>query len=178
MSMSPESVGFDGESVRWSDVTEIRTGPLLDVLSSTAIDREIDRILSKLPPVPFRKRLVKMLAELLAGLSLGVVQAAVQRSTAAGELEEPTVPMAVVYSSRFGRKRELRPGLFATLCCAALPGVVDAMTHTASSKGIPVVAAAPPRARRHADSAQAVFASLESRFRKAQDSPKDTDLKG
>jgi hypothetical protein len=61
IAISDESIEYDGDSVDWDDVKEIRTHALLGYLFSGALDRQVDRL--PLPWFPFRGLLVETAAQ-------------------------------------------------------------------------------------------------------------------
>ena len=44
MAISEESVEFDGDDVKWSDITEIRTRSLIEYLFTGGIDKQADKL--------------------------------------------------------------------------------------------------------------------------------------
>ncbi len=52
--LGPTEVGFDGEEIAWDKVVEIRTRNAFEVLTTTALEQEVDRVREFLPPVPGR----------------------------------------------------------------------------------------------------------------------------
>ena len=72
--LSPELIGFDDDDVDWSRVVSVRTLPVTQVLSQTAVDRELERIRKLLPPVPGRKWVLSKVGDGIGELALaGVV---------------------------------------------------------------------------------------------------------
>ena len=74
VAISEESVEFDGDHVKWSDATEIRTRSLIEYLFTGGIDRQADKL--PLPGFPGRGMLINAiswaaLTLLLMGACLG-----------------------------------------------------------------------------------------------------------
>jgi hypothetical protein len=130
--LSPLSVGFDGEDVSWAEVIEVRTASLFDLVTTTAIEHEVERLRKLLPPVPGRKWVV--------GRVLATIQTLIHRAVRRDEGGEMPRGIAaeLVYRGRFGRQNSLSPGLAATLVLGALPAVNDSLLATAESQGVPV----------------------------------------
>ncbi|HEV7653754.1 MAG TPA: hypothetical protein VGP36_03320 [Mycobacteriales bacterium] len=148
VSLGPDHLAFDGERVSWTDVTEVRLGPVTDVLSAAAVDKELARITSKLPPVPGRKWVSTQVAELVLGLVAAVTESALDRASGA---DPALVPLGVSARGRFGRRRDMTPGLFAVLLCAAVPGVTTAICSTATEHGATIEIPPPSGAALRAD---------------------------
>ncbi|WP_460363415.1 hypothetical protein [Actinocorallia lasiicapitis] len=128
--IGPDEVGFDGDTVNWDRVLEIRRHSTADLLPDVVIDREVDRIRDFLPPVPGRKWVVGKATELL----LTFVMAA--RGDGGGD---SVIPCEIVYRNRLGRTSEKSAGLFAASILAALPAASETLMATAHERGIPIV---------------------------------------
>jgi hypothetical protein len=147
--ISPEAVGFDGEQVRWSDVSEIKFGPLVDVVTSQALDHEIRRITALLPPVPGRSWLVRQAADLLVALCLAAAGSYVEADPSDKDEDQPGIPVAITYRKRL-RTRDMTPGLFVALVAASAPTISQAITSIARERGVAISNTPPSRARRQA----------------------------
>lgn len=134
VSLSPESVGFDGESAEWRDVAEVRTRNAFDVLTTDALDREIDRIRGLLPPLPGRKWVVTRVTEVVLTLALATLEQASEKSW-----DELQVVSDLVERGALGRRRHLQPGLFATLILSLRRTAYDSLLATAGTHDVPIV---------------------------------------
>ncbi|MEU8922062.1 hypothetical protein AB0D10_14170 [Kitasatospora sp. NPDC048545] len=133
--LGPSKVGFDGEEVEWDKVAEIRTRNAFEVLTTTALEHEVDRIREFLPPVPGRKWVVTKAAEALAT----AVLAALERGAADQRLDELAVPARIVYRGLLGRQRTLDAGAFAAATLVVSDRAGESLIATARSRGIPVL---------------------------------------
>ncbi|MFI6154496.1 hypothetical protein ACIBCA_17625 [Kitasatospora sp. NPDC051170] len=144
--LGPAKVGFDGEEIEWAKVVEIRTRNAFEVLTTTALEQEVDRIREFLPPVPGRKWAVTKAAEALAT----VVLAALERGSVDQRLDTLTVPAQIVHRGLLGRQRTLDAGTFAAATLVVVGQVGDSLIATAEHHGIPVRPADPPAKPAHA----------------------------
>lgn len=128
IAVSDEAVEYDGDSVDWSDVTEIRTHALLGYLFSGALDRQVDRL--PLPWFPFRGLLVETAAQ----VALTALVTAAGRVL--GGARDVRIPSDVRYRGLL-RDRELSPGVLAALLLA-VPSVQQAVVSAAQSHGVAV----------------------------------------
>jgi hypothetical protein len=160
--LSPISVGFDGDDIAWADVIEVRTASLFDVVTTMAIEREVERLRKLLPPVPGRKWATSR--------ALATIQMLLQRAMRhdQGGSASPGITSELIYRGRFGREKSLSPGLAATTVLGALPGVNDSLIATAESLGVPVRRNhnAPPQ--RNAVTRQAEVTALTTEFERLQ----------
>ena len=131
--LRPESLGYDDCDVEWTRLLEIRTRPLAEALTQTALDREIERARKLLPPIPGRKWLLQKLGEELGELCHGAV------SRRATEKRSIPVPVELVYRGALGRTKVAAGGMAVTAILVGIPGTTDTIVETASSYGIPVV---------------------------------------
>ncbi|SOB86004.1 hypothetical protein [Streptomyces sp. 1331.2] len=115
--LGPTEVGFDGEEIAWDKVVEIRTRNAFEVLTTTALEQEVDRVREFLPPVPGRKWVVTKAGEALAT----VVLAALERGSVDQRLDELTVPARIVHRGLLGRPRTLDAGVFAAAVLVVTP---------------------------------------------------------
>ncbi|MFJ8627070.1 hypothetical protein ACIRD3_30115 [Kitasatospora sp. NPDC093550] len=137
--LGPSQVGFDGEEIDWDKVVEIRTRSAFEVLTTTALEHEVDRIREFLPPVPGRKWVVTKAGEALAT----VVLAALERGSDDQRLDELTVPARIVYRGLLGRQKTLDAAAFAAAALVVTPRAGESLIATARSRGIPVLPAEP-----------------------------------
>ncbi|WP_371497674.1 hypothetical protein OG871_17150 [Kitasatospora sp. NBC_00374] len=166
--IGPETVGFDGSEVAWDKVLELRLHSTADLLPDVVVDKEVDRILDLLPPVPGRKWVVTRLAE---GL-LTLVQAAIE----AAEREDRGLPCELVHKNLLGRPKQLSGGLFAAAALAAAPQAAESLIATAKAHGVPVVEVAPADLGVRADRAQRLRDTsirLQERIRGLRAGPAD-----
>ncbi|WP_030231024.1 hypothetical protein [Streptomyces sp. NRRL S-350] len=137
--LGPAEVGFDGEVVAWDKVVEIRTRNAFEVLTTTALEQEVDRVRELLPPVPGRKWVVTKAGEVLAT----VVLAALERGSVDQRLDELTVPARIVHRGLLGRPRVLEAGAFAAATLVVTAEAGESLVATARKRGIPVRPAEP-----------------------------------
>ncbi|MEZ0064650.1 hypothetical protein ABIA32_000638 [Streptacidiphilus sp. MAP12-20] len=126
--------------MEWSKIVEIRTRNAFELMTTQALENEVDRIRTLLPPVPGRKWLVTQAAEAMAT----VVLAALEQGSTPGRLDELTVPAEIVHRGLLGRQRVLRGGLFAAATLVIVEPVADSLAATAALHGVPVRPAAAP----------------------------------
>ena len=133
--LDSEQVGFDGERHDWSTVAGVRMRDAFELLTTRALEREVDRIRLLLPPVPGRKRLLMFLARNLATVLLAALdqgEDALSREIV-GELRyRGTVP---------GHRRGAHPGLFAAALLSLRPDIDDALVGEARRHGVKVTPA-------------------------------------
>lgn len=169
LAISAEAITFDRETVNWDSIEEIRFGLAADVLTSQALQTEVRRLTSLLPPVPGRAWLVRRIIELLGAFCLAA-------ASRAGDDDEPDhqdtlgVPVGIVYRRRL-RRGELTPGVFVALAAASVPTIVPAITAMASEHGITVTMAPRSRSRRQAEAIRRVAGALAERLARSQDTP-------
>ncbi|MFD7450684.1 hypothetical protein [Kitasatospora sp. NPDC059827] len=132
--LGPVRVGFDGEEVEWDKVVEIRTRNAFEVLTTSALEQDVDRIREFLPPVPGRKWAVTKAGEALAT----VVLAALERGSVDQRLDELTVPAQIVHRGLLGRPRTLDAGCFAAAALVIVGQAGESLIATARQRGIPV----------------------------------------
>ena len=60
VAISEEGVEFDGDRVKWSDITEIRTRSLIEYLFTGGIDKQADKL--PLPWFPFRRKVINAIS--------------------------------------------------------------------------------------------------------------------
>jgi hypothetical protein len=145
VAVGPEELGFDGESVAWGKVLEIRCHSTVDLLPDVVVEREVDRIREFLPPVPGRKWLVTRAAEALLTVALA--------ATAAAERQERSLPCEIVAKNLIGRPKQLAGGLFAASALTLIPEAGEALLAAARERGIPVTVVDDPMTGLHAERA-------------------------
>ncbi|MFJ1756630.1 hypothetical protein [Kitasatospora sp. NPDC088134] len=145
VAVGPAEVGFDGETVAWEKVLEIRCHSTVDLLPDVVVDREVDRIREFLPPVPGRKWLVTKAAEAL--LTIGLA------ATAAAERQERSLPCEIVTRNLIGRPKSLPGGLFAASVLTLVPEAGAALLAAAEERGIEITVVDDPMTGVHAEHA-------------------------
>ncbi|WP_045696349.1 hypothetical protein [Streptomyces rubellomurinus] len=139
--LGPEKVGFDGQEIDWDKVVEIRTRNAFEVLTTSSLERDVDRIREFLPPVPGRKWAVTKAGEALAT----VVLAALERGSVEQRLDELTVPARIVHrGGLLGRQHTLDAGSFAAAALVVVGPAAESLIATARQRGIPVLPAEQP----------------------------------
>jgi hypothetical protein len=163
--IGPSEVGFDGKTVKWEKVLEVRLHSTADLLPDVVVDREIDRIRDFLPPVPGRKWAVTKITETLLVLII----------TARGNGDgESVIPCEIVYRNLLGRPSEIPAGLFAAAILAGLPEAGECLLVTARQKGIPIVEVPPTTTRSdRAERLRKASTRLADRVRSLQTSGED-----
>ncbi len=157
VAISAESVEFDGDDVKWSDVTEIRTRSLIEYLFTGGIDKQSDKL--PLPWFPRRGLLINAISR--ATLTLLLATAKQQLEGGALEIR---IPAEVHYRGTL-RSRELSPGMLGAVVLAD-PAVRECFEATAAVHGI----ATPGRRRlmedadERAERIKSVLASIQSRI--------------
>ena len=140
--LDSEQVGFDGERHDWSAVAGVRMRDAFELLTTRALEREVDRIRLLLPPVPGRKRLLMFLAQNLATVLL-----------AALDQGEDALEREIVGELRYrrglpGGRHVIRyPGLFAAALLSLRPDIDDALVGEARRHGVKVTPADRPRSQ-------------------------------
>lgn len=137
--IGPDAVGFDGEEIAWDKVIEIRTRNAFEVMTTQALEHEVDRLRQFLPPVPGRKWVVTKAAEAIAT----VVLAALERGSVDQRLDELDVPVEIVHRGLMGRHRVRTGGLFAAASLVVVDQLNASLLATAQKRGIPVRPADP-----------------------------------
>ncbi|MFE2408501.1 hypothetical protein ACFXDE_09175 [Kitasatospora sp. NPDC059408] len=138
--LGPVKAGFDGEEIEWDKVVEVQTRNAFEVLTTTALEQEVDKVREFLPPVPGRKWAVTKIGEALAT----VVLAALERGSVEQRLDELAVPARIVYRGLLGRQRTVDAGCFAVATLVVSGQVGESLIATARRRGIPVRPAEEP----------------------------------
>lgn len=141
LALTPDEITVDGESVRWSSVQSVSMGRASDILTSGALDRELQRLTSRLPPVPGRAWVVRHATSIVVGLCLSVT-----RPELAEAESMRMAPLSIAYRSSL-RNRTLQPGIFATLLAMKLPAAAEAVASLALDHGAEVTTAPPSKAQ-------------------------------
>lgn len=167
LEISPDSISFDGDEVRWEKVDEIRFGPVLEVVTSRALQHEAKRLTALFPPVPGRRWLVRQAIGALVALCLAAAGPATDEDPErVGEPDESAaqgIPVSIAYRG-YARRKELSPGVFAALVAASTPSISAALAAIAQERGIKVTLAPVPRFRAQALALRRTAISLSSRI--------------
>jgi hypothetical protein len=130
LEITHERIGFDGDDVKWSDVTEVRTRHMVDYLLGDAVQQQVENI--PLPPFPGRRKLLDAMGKAMLTLTI---------ATAEQELDDLgldlRVPAEIEYKASFGRRKTIGAGVLAAVVLAD-PSVSRCVMATAQAKGIPV----------------------------------------
>jgi hypothetical protein len=129
LAISEEGVEFDGDDVKWSDITEIRTRSLIEYLFTGGMDRQIDKL--PLPWFPFRRKVLGAISR----AALTLLLAAAKQQLEGGALEI-RIPAEVHYRGLLGT-RELAPGMLAAVMLAD-PAVRQCFEATAQTHGVTI----------------------------------------
>lgn len=129
VAISEEGVEFDGDDVKWSDITEIHTRSLIEYLFTGGVDKQADKL--PLPWFPFRRTVINGISR----AALTLLLAAAKQQLEGGALEI-RIPAEVRYHGML-RTRELSPGMLAAVILAD-PGVRQCFEATAQAHGITI----------------------------------------
>jgi hypothetical protein len=129
VAISEEGVEFDGDRVKWVDMTEIRTRSLVEYLFSGGVDKQIDKL--PLPWFPFRRKVI----EAISRAALTLLLAAAKQQLEGGALDI-RIPAEVGYHGML-RTRELSPGMLAAVVLAD-PAVRQCFEATAQAHGVEI----------------------------------------
>jgi hypothetical protein len=132
VAISEEGVEFDGDDVKWSDVTEIRSRSLIEYLFTGGIDKQADKL--PLPWFPFRGKVIQAISR----AALTLLLAAAKQQLEGGALEI-RIPAEVRHHGLIGT-RELSPGMLAAVVLAD-PAVRECFEATAAAHGVEILAA-------------------------------------
>jgi len=128
VAISGDGVEFDGDDVKWSDITEIHTRSLVEYLFSGGVDKQVDKL--PLPWFPFRGKVIEAISR--AALTL-LLAAAKQQLDGALEIR---IPAEVHHRGLLGA-RELSPGMLAAVALAD-PAVRRCFEATAAAHGVEI----------------------------------------
>ncbi|MGF1428268.1 hypothetical protein [Kitasatospora sp. LaBMicrA B282] len=140
--LGPAAAGFDGEEIPWEKVVGIRTRNAFEVMTTQALEQEVDRLRVLLPPVPGRKWIVTKAAEAMAT----VVLAALEHGSVGQRLDELAIPVEIVHKGLLGRERVQSGGLFAAATLTVVEQSARSLIATARQHGVPVTPAEPSTA--------------------------------
>jgi hypothetical protein len=129
VAISEEGVEFDGDKVKWVDVTEIRTRSLVEYLFSGGVDKQVDKL--PLPWFPFRRKVIGAISR----AALTLLLAAAKQQLEGGALDI-RIPAEVGYHGML-RTRELSPGMLAAVVLAD-PEVRQCFEATAQAHGVEI----------------------------------------
>jgi hypothetical protein len=129
VAISEEGVEFDGDRVKWVDVTEIRTRSLVEYLFSGGVDKQVDKL--PLPWFPFRRKVIQAISR----AALTLLLAAAKQQLEGGALDI-RIPAEVGYHGML-RTRELSPGMLAAVVLAD-PAVRQCFEATAQAHGVEI----------------------------------------
>ncbi|KUI34557.1 hypothetical protein AU197_07000 [Mycobacterium sp. IS-1590] len=129
VAISEDSVEFDGDTVDWAKVEEVRTRSLIEYLFTGGVDKQIDKL--PLPWFPFRRKVLGAVSR--AALTLLLVAAKQQLEGGALEIR---IPAEVRYDGLLGT-RELTPGMLAAVILAD-PVVRECFEATAQANDVRV----------------------------------------
>jgi hypothetical protein len=132
VAISEDGVEFDGDDVKWSDVTEIRTRSLIEYLFTGGVDKQADKL--PLPWFPFRGTVIQAISR----AALTLLLAAAKQQLEGGALEI-RIPAEVRYHGLLGT-RELSPGILGAVVLAD-PVVRQCFEATAQAHGVEILAA-------------------------------------
>jgi hypothetical protein len=158
VAISEEGVEFDGDRVKWVDVTEIRTRSLVEYLFSGGVDKQIDKL--PLPWFPFRRKVI----EAISRAALTLLLAAAKQQLEGGALDI-RIPAEVGYHGML-RTRELSPGMLAAVVLAD-PAVRQCFEATAQAHGVEIRPAdddVMEDAEERAEQIKSMLASVEAKI--------------
>ncbi|SEH73380.1 hypothetical protein SAMN04489835_3433 [Mycolicibacterium rutilum] len=129
VAIGEDALEFDGDSVEWADVEEIRTHSLVGYLFTGGLDKQVDKL--PLPWFPFRRKVIGAVSR----AALTLLLAAAKQQLDGGALEI-RIPAEVRYDGLL-RTRELAPGVLAAVILAD-PAVRQCLEATAQAHGVAV----------------------------------------
>lgn len=138
VTVGPQRVGLDGKDVEWDRVLEIRTEPAWTALSAEALEADLARFVTFIPPLPGRAWVLRKIGELVLSLYLSALPP--EDAPVDDEGGDPLfsrVVSSVRYRRRFGQG-EADVSATSALLQLALPGTVDTIVRTAAQHGVTV----------------------------------------
>jgi len=112
VAISEEGIEFDGDGVKWLDITETRTRSLIEYVF-TGVDKQADKL--PLPWFPFRGKVIEPISRAVLTLLLAAAKQQLE-----GGAMEIRIPAEAHYHGTM-RKRELSPGMLAKLQARLTP---------------------------------------------------------
>lgn len=133
--LSPHGLAIDQKAVvPWPELVQVHTRPAFELVTETLIDRAVARALY-LVKVPGKEWAADLVAQKAREAVMSVLQVALSGSTPSLLFD---IPVSVVYRAGRRKQEEMTPGVLST-AFLALPGVSDAILHTATLHGVPVI---------------------------------------
>ncbi|MGH4007458.1 MAG: hypothetical protein ACRDTH_04705 [Pseudonocardiaceae bacterium] len=135
--LTPHEIGIDtARPVAWEDVVELRTLPLLDLLTTGTSSSLAALGARLLPPVPrladgLLRAGAEKAAEAVRSLLLIAASAHAERAASV------QVPAAIVYRSGWWGHKTMTAGLFSS-AVLALPRLTDSVVATAQQHSVPI----------------------------------------
>ena len=138
VTVGPERVGLDGKDVEWDRVLEVRTEPAWTALSAEALEADLARFVTFIPPLPGRAWVLRKIGELVLSLYLSALPP--EDAPVDDEGGGPRVS-----GGGSGGRDPPRVGggggagsATSALLQLALPGAVDTIVRTAAQHGVTV----------------------------------------
>lgn len=129
--LSPRELGINGARVRWNRIEEIRTRNARDVLVETSTGKAIGLAGNLLPHFLPSRRVTAKIQQIVSSL----LRAALDKVAAEPKAE---LPSEIVHRSRFGQRKYLSIGLFASSLMALRPDITRSLLTTAQRNHVPV----------------------------------------
>jgi hypothetical protein len=133
VAIAPDRVGFDGKTVRWSRVIEIRACPASVPYPQAVVDTEVERIRRHLPRVPGRRWMLTKVVNRTVPSIMDIARVA-----GGPPPDRALLPCQIVYRTVLGRPATLHAGLFAAAVMIAIPEAAHSLTATAGQHAIPI----------------------------------------
>lgn len=175
--LGAEHIGFDGEQIAWSRVTEVRTHRLSELLTDSLVESEIKRLAALLPPVPGRKWVVKRVGELVLALATLGSSLAGRSGEKDGTDDDPRIAAEIVHRGRIRQGLQHQAGLTSALLLSVMPEANRAIVALAEERDIPVVPSeaktALTTAKERAESMRNRVTSIRSRFAQTEQEPEE-----
>lgn len=161
VAISEDGIEFDGDSVDWAEVEEIRTRSLIEYLFTGGVDKQIDKL--PVPWFPFRRTVIGAISR----AALTLLLAAAKQQLEGGALEI-RIPAEVRYEGLL-RTRELEPGMLAAVILAD-PAVRQCFEATAQAHDVALCPAdddVMADADERAEQIKSMLANLQERLRRS-----------
>jgi hypothetical protein len=135
--LTRNAITIDGSRIPWSAVTALRCQPAHAVLGGVARDALVSQVVRLLTPLGRRlaRKLMTELANKIADIIVAVIGRGQRNQQRLGG--SSMVPYEIVYRSRFGRYKMVRPGPV-SLAVLALPEVAASVFATAELHNVPI----------------------------------------